>query len=113
MIKFAAAVSSLVISLGLAAVLPGQPPPPGGAPFPKAKGKGKAEGKKGAREPGGDLSKAYDLLRRLRADDVSAGRPDERLRDWTDRAAAFYRDGLRALNASDLFRSPRIWRGRP
>ena len=106
MIKLVATVSSVLISLALAAAMPAQPPPPGGAPLPKAKGKGKAEAKKkGEREPGGELSKAYDLLRRLRADDVSAGRPDERLRDWTDRAAAFYRDGLKSLNAGDMFRA--------
>jgi hypothetical protein len=107
MLKLVATVSSVLISLALAAAMPAQPPPPGGAPFPKAKGKGKAEGKKkkGEREPAGELSKAYDLLRRLRADDIGAGRPDERLRDWTDRAAALYRDGLRSLNAGDMFRA--------
>ena len=31
------------------------------------------------------------------ADESDLGRPDERLRDWTDRATGFYRDGLRAL----------------
>jgi hypothetical protein len=106
MIKLFATVSSVLISLALAAAMPAQPPPGPGGPLPKAKGKGKAEGKKkGEREPGGELSKAYDLLRRLRADDISTGRPDERLRDWSDRAAAFYRDGLRSLNAADMFRA--------
>jgi hypothetical protein len=104
MIKFVAIVSSVLVSLGLAAWVPTQPPPPDGPPPPKAKAKAKGKGeakKKGEREPGGELSKAYDLLRRLRADDSSPGRPEERLRDWTDRAAGFYRDGLRALNAAD------------
>ena len=43
---------------------------------------------------------------------AAAGRPDERLRDWTDRAAALYRDGLKSLNAGDMFR-PGVWSGRP
>jgi hypothetical protein len=103
MIKLVATASSLLVSLGLAAFLPAQPPPDG-RPLPKAKGK--AEGKKkGGREPAGELSKAYDLLRRVRADDTSASRPDERLREWTDRAAGYYRDGLKALNAADMLRA--------
>ena len=104
MIKLVAIVSSVLVSLGLAAGMPAQPPPPDGGPQPKAKVKAKGKGepkKKGERGPGGELSKAYDLLRRLRADDNSGARPEERLRDWTDRAAALYRDGLKALNAAD------------
>jgi hypothetical protein len=85
-------------------MLPAQPPPPDGPPFLKVKGKGGEKGKKKAeREPGGNLRKAYDLLRRLRADDGNAGRPEERLRDWTDRAASLYRQGLKAQAAGDLF----------
>jgi hypothetical protein len=104
MIKLVAAASSLLVSLGLAAFIPAQPPSDG-PPRPKAKVKGKADAKKkGGREPGGELSKAYDLLRRLRADEISAGRPDERLREWTDRAASFYREGLKALSVADMFR---------
>jgi hypothetical protein len=104
MIKLVATVSSVLVSLWLAAWMPAQPPPPDGPPPPKAKIKAKGKGepkKKGEREPGGELSKAYDLLRRLRADDSSGGRPEERLRDWTDRAAGFYRNGLKALNAAN------------
>jgi hypothetical protein len=104
MIKLVAIVSSVLVSLGLAAGMPAQPPPPDGGPPPKAKVKAKGKGepkKKGERGPGGELSKAYDLLRRLRADDNSGARPEERLRDWTDRAAGLYRDGLKALNAAD------------
>ncbi len=103
MIKLVAAVSSVLISLGLAAAMPAQPPPPDGGAPPKAKIKAKGKGdpkKKGEREPGGELSKAYDLLRRLRADESSGGRPEERLREWTNRAAGLYRDGLKALNAA-------------
>jgi len=101
MLKLAATVSSVLVSLGLAAFLPAQPPSPDGPPPPKAKGKG-APKKKGEREPGGELKKAYDLLRRVRADDGGGGRPEERLRDWTDRAAELYREGLRATSAADL-----------
>jgi hypothetical protein len=107
MIKLVATVGSVLVSLGLAALLPAQPPPPpDGGPLPKVKAKGKAEAKKkGGRAPGGELSKAYYLLRRLRADDPGSARADERLRDWTDRAAGFYRDGLKSLNAADPFRA--------
>ncbi len=85
-------------------MLPAQPPPRDGLPIPKAKGKGTAK-KKGEREPGGDLRKAYDLLRRLRADDGAAGRPEQRLREWTDRAASLYREGLKAQTAGEMFRA--------
>ncbi len=40
----------------------------------KAKGKDEAK-KKGGREPGGELRKAYDLLRRLRADEAPRAAP--------------------------------------
>ncbi len=102
MTKLIATVASVVMSLGLAAFVAGQVPPPGGPPIPKAKGK--AAGKKKAeREPGGELRKAYDLLRRLRADDGVAGRTEERLREWSNQAAKLYRDGLKAQSARDLF----------
>jgi hypothetical protein len=106
MLKLVATAGSVLVSIALAAVLPAQPPPPDGPPPPKAKGKGKgAPKKKGEREPGGELRKAYDLLRRLRTDEGTAGRPEERLRNWTDRAAELYRQGLRAQGAGDLFRA--------
>ncbi len=99
MYKLIAAASSVLVSLGLAGLF--QPPPPrDGAPPPKAKGKGEGK-KKGVHEPGGELRKAYDLLRRLRADDSAGGLSEERLRDWTDRATGFYREGLKALSVSD------------
>src|SRR5262249_31753342 len=60
---------------------------------------------KGESEPGGALRKAYDLLRRLRTDEGTAGRPEERLRNWTDRAAELYRQGLRAQGDGDLIRA--------
>jgi hypothetical protein len=102
MFKLVAMVSTVLASLLLAALLQAQPPPPYGQPFAKAKGKGERK-KKGGREPGGEFRNAYDLLRRLRADAGAAGRIDERLRDWTDRAAGLYRDGLRDQAAGDLF----------
>jgi hypothetical protein len=104
MTKLVAIVSTVLVSLGLAAAMPAQSPAPDGGPPPKGKVKAKGKGdpkKKGEREPGGELSKAYDLLRRLRADDNSGARPEERLRDWTDKAASLYREGLKALNAAD------------
>ncbi len=104
MIKFAAMVTSLLVSLGLAAFLPAQPPGPDGPEPPKAKAKGKeAAKKKGEPGPGGDLTKAYNLLRSLRASDSSVGRPEERIREWTERATKYYRDGLKALDAGDDF----------
>jgi hypothetical protein len=104
MLKIAAVISSVLVSLGLAALAPGQPPRPEDRPPPKAKHKGKAEAKKkGEAGPRGDLTRAYNLLRRLRADDSSAGRPEERIRDWTERATKFYRDGLKAFDAGDEF----------
>ncbi len=39
MIKLATVILSVLVSLGLAAMLPAQPPPPDGPPFAKAKGK--------------------------------------------------------------------------
>ncbi len=102
MIKFAAMVSSVLVSLGLAALVPAQPPGRDGPPPPKAKGKAESK-KKGEAGPKGDLSKAYDLLRRLRAAGGSAGRPEERISDWTERAVKHYRDGLQAFETGDEF----------
>jgi hypothetical protein len=103
MLKLAAAASSVLISLGLAAFYPPQPERSDGPPAPKTKGKGEAKKKKGEAGAQGDLRRAYDLLRRLRADDGSAGRPEERIRDWTERAATYYRDGVKAFNDGDAF----------
>jgi hypothetical protein len=104
MLKLAAVASSVLFSLGLAAFVPAQPPGPDGPPPPKAKPKGKGEAKKkGEAGPKDDLRKAYNLLRRLRAADGSAGRPEERIRDWTERATRYYRDGLKAFDGGDDF----------
>src|SRR2546423_1003732 len=88
-----------VLGLGLAGLLQGPPPPPGeGPPLPKAK----AKGKKGA--PGGELRKAYDLLRRVRAD-AGTGRAEERIQDWTDRATSLYRRAVRSREQGDSWRA--------
>ncbi len=110
MLKLAALASSVLISLGLTALLPAQSPEPDGPPPPKAKAKEKAKHKekgeakkKGEAGPKGDLRRAYDLLRRLRAGEGSVGRPEERISDWTERAVKYYRDGLKALETGDAF----------
>ena len=96
MFKLAATASSVLVSIAAGWLPPAAARRDGMPPPPKAKGKGEGK-KKGEREPGGDLRKAYDLLRRLRADDSAGGRAEERLRDWTDRATKLYREGLREL----------------
>jgi hypothetical protein len=103
--KLTAMLMSVVVSLGLATLLPAQPPSDDDAPPPKAKVKKKKgeEKKKGEPGPRGDLTKAYDLLRRLRSDETTAGRPEERIRDWTERATRYYRDGLKAFEDGDEF----------
>ncbi len=81
-------------ALGLGTIFQGAGPE-GGPPPPKAK-------KKADRGPGNDLQRAYDLLRRLRADVDGASRPEERLRDWTRRATKLYRQGMEAsLDGND------------
>jgi hypothetical protein len=102
MLKPLATLMTLVVGLGLAALLPAQPPGPDRGPLPKAKGKEQAK-KKGEPGPRGDLTKAYNLLRRLHAQDNAAGRPEERIRDWTERASRYYRDGLKAFHDGDDF----------
>jgi hypothetical protein len=110
MLKLAALASSVLVSLGLTAFLPAQPPEPDGPPPPKAKAKEKAKHKekgeakkKGEAGPKGDLRRAYDLLRRLRVGEGSLGRPEERVSDWTERAVKYYRDGLKAFETGDEF----------
>ena len=75
--------------LGVALCSAMQPGPADGPPPPP---KAKKEG----RGPGGELKKTYDLLRRLRADGRTTGRPEERLKDWTERATKLYRDAIEA-----------------
>jgi hypothetical protein len=57
-----------------------------------------AKKKKDADEPNGELTKAYTLLRRVRADGRTGGRPEERLKDWTDRASKLYRKAVEAAS---------------
>jgi len=95
MIKALIASATSLAGLALACLM--QPPPPPGGPPPHEKAE---KAKKGAPGPEGELRRAYDLLHRLRADSGS-GRPEERLRDWTDRATKFYREGVKAFQADD------------
>ncbi len=98
--KFLTLAVSSLLSLGAAGVMPAlglespdEPPPPH-----KKKGDPKKDepGKKGEPGPAGDLRRAYELLRRIKGDDGPSGRTDERLRDWTERAAKLYRQGVQA-----------------
>jgi hypothetical protein len=93
LLKLLALGSSSLVGLALTAVIP--PGPPEGPPPP-----GKAK-KKEDKDPGDEMKKAYDLLRRLRFDNRSIGRPEERLKDWTERATKLYRDGIKALEKGD------------
>ena len=78
MLKLAAAATSVLVSLGLAALSGPNHQSAEGPPVKKAKAKGKGEAKKKEESgPKGDLRRAYDLLRRLRAAEGSAGRPEE------------------------------------
>ena len=86
--KILALGTSSLLGMALTAMIPAEPPQGPGAP-PKAK-------KKEDKEGGGEMKKAYDLLRRLRSDNRDAGRPEERLKDWTERATKFYREALKA-----------------
>ena len=91
LLKILALGTSSLLGLALAAAMPPEPAsPPDEPPPPKAK-------KKEDRGPGGELKKTYDLLRRVRSDNRATGRPEERLRDWTERATKLYRDRLKSL----------------
>jgi hypothetical protein len=91
--KLLALGSTSLLGLALTTVIPAEPPDGPPEP-PKAK---KKEGK----ESGGDMKKAYDLLRRLRTDNRNAGRPEERLKDWTERATKLYRQALHAFEQGE------------
>jgi hypothetical protein len=99
--------ASGLLSLSLLGMMPTSPQEPDGPP-PKKKElkhakKGEFETKKREAEtkadegPEGDLYRAYNLLRRLRSDGQAAGRPEARIREWTDRAMKSYRAGIQAL----------------
>ena len=91
-----------LVTLGLAGVMP--LPSPGSDDDPPPKKKGEAE-KKGEPGPEGDLRRAYDLLRKIKAEDGMGGRADERLRGWADRAAGLYRRGVQAYADGDRRRA--------
>lgn len=102
MMKLLALGMSSLLGLTLAGAFEPPPPGPDDPPPPKRKHeKGADPKKKHEKGAEGDLRKAYDLLRRLRSDSRAVGRPEDRLRDWTDRATKLYRDGLRAHGDGD------------
>jgi hypothetical protein len=93
LLKILALGSSSLLGLALNAAMPPEPPQ---GPAPPAKAK-----KKEDRDPGGEMKKAYDLLRRIRSDNRSVGRPEERLKDWTERATRLYRDAIKAYEKGE------------
>jgi hypothetical protein len=93
LLKILALGSSSLLGLAMTAALP---PEPLQGPAPPAKAK-----KKEDRDPGGEMKKAYDLLRRLRSDSRNVGRPEERLKDWTERATRLYRDAIKAYEKGE------------
>jgi hypothetical protein len=93
LLKLVALGSSSLLGLALATAIPSEPPQ---GPGPPSKAK-----KKDDKDPGGEMKKAYDLLRRLRSDNRNVGRPEERLNDWTDRATRLYREALKASDKGE------------
>jgi hypothetical protein len=91
--KLIALGSTSLVGLALTTLIPSEPPQGPPEP-PKAK-------EKEDRESGGEMKKAYDLLRRLRTDGRNVGRPEERLKDWTERATKLYREALKAHEKGD------------
>ncbi len=99
--------ASGLVSLALLGILPAssqepdEPPPKKKEFSPRKKGeagkKGELAKRKGEAGPEEDLNRAYNILRRLRAEGQAGGRTDARIREWTDRAVDYYRNGLRAL----------------
>lgn len=100
MYKLAMTLTTSLLGVGLSTFLT---PPPGRdtPPPPSAKKKEKEKDKDKEKGAVGDLRKAYDAIRRIRLDDGRGSAPEERLRDWADRAAGFYRDGLKAMERGD------------
>lgn len=91
MIKLLAATLTGLLGVTLAALMPPEPGGPPPAPEAKKKGAGATE----------DLRKAYDAIRRVRAEGQRGGPAEERIRDWADRAAALYRKGVSAKEHGD------------
>ena len=102
MTKLIAMLVSSVLGLGAAGMLSPEPPQrrDDDGP-PKKKGEGGKKGEPGPPGKGDELRKAYDLLRRIKADGDGAARPEDRLRDWTGRAARLYRKGVEAAKDGD------------
>ncbi len=96
MLKPILASLTTLLGVALAAIL--QPPHPSDGPPPPHEA---AEKKKGPPGPEGDLRRAFELLRKLRADSGTSGRSEDKLRDWTDRAADIYRKGVKSLGGDD------------
>ena len=93
LLKYVALGTSSLLGLALTAAMPAGPPKGPDEP-PKAK-------KKDEPGPGGEMKKAYDLLRRIRSDNRDAGRPEDRLKDWTERATKLYRQALKAADQGE------------
>lgn len=102
MIKLLTMGATFLFGIALLAAQPptdeerGGPHPPPPPPPPR---------KEADQGPGGDLRRAYELLRRLRADGRPSGRPEERLKEWTERASKLYRDGVNAQKEGDEHRA--------
>jgi len=96
-------IMTLGLSLLACVVLAGAVAPQGPREEGKVGKKKKDEfKKKGVGAPEGDLRKAYDILRKIRSENQAAGRPEARIRDWTERATGFYRQGVRSFEGGDL-----------
>ncbi len=90
--KILSLAATSLLGVAFTAALP--PQGPDGPPPPHKKAKKEDR-------PPDELKKAYDLLRRIRADNRTTGRPEDRLRDWTDRATKYYRDALKSAERGD------------
>jgi hypothetical protein len=90
LLKYVALGTSSLLGLALTAMMPAEPLTGPDEP-PKAK-------KKDEPGTGDEMKKAYDLLRRIRSDNRTSGRPEERLKDWTERATKLYRQALKAAD---------------
>jgi hypothetical protein len=87
--KFLSLGLTSLLGIGLAVAFAPERPADGAPPPPKGKKKddrGKEDG----------LRKAYGLLQRIQNDNRPSGKSEPRLRDWTERAASIYRDGVKA-----------------
>src|SRR3954462_3776111 len=105
MTRLIAMLVSSALGVGMAGMLPLEPPQRGDDDGPpKKKGDpGKKKGEPGPPGKGDELKKAYDLLRRIKSD--GDGRPEDRLRDWTGRAARIYRRAVEASRDGDAHRA--------